>query len=157
MDDAVLVGVREGVGHLAEDAHHVGDGQLADPVDPGPQRLAVDVGHDVEEEAVAGARVVQRQDVGMGEARGDFDLAEEAVVPEHGGQLGPQHLDRHLAVVAQVFRQVDGRHATGAQLALDAILAGEGGSEAFRARIHRRSLCSTSMTHTSLRCSSIPK
>jgi alkylated DNA nucleotide flippase Atl1 len=35
-------------------------------------------------------------------------------------------LDGHLAVVPLVVREVDGRHSAGANLALDAVAAGEG-------------------------------
>src|SRR5262249_58320475 len=49
---------------------------------------------------------------------------------EHGGELWPQDLDRHLAVVLEVRREVDGGHAARAELALDAIAAGECGGEA---------------------------
>ena len=34
-------------------------------------------------------------------------------------ELGAQHLDRDLAVVPEVVREIDGRHAAGAELALD--------------------------------------
>src|SRR5687768_15705697 len=71
------------------------------------------------------------------QARGDFDLAEETIVAEGGGQLGPQHLDRYLPAVAQVLGQVDCRHASGAELALDAVAVGESGRQALRARFHR--------------------
>ena len=36
---------------------------------------------------------------------------------------------RHLAVVADVVGQVDGRHAAGADLALDPVAVGQGGLE----------------------------
>ena len=73
--------------------------------------LALDEGHDVEQEAVGLARVEQRQDVGMLEIGGDLDLGQEALGADDGGELGAEHLDRDVAVVAQVVGEVDRRHA----------------------------------------------
>jgi hypothetical protein len=42
-------------------------------------------------------------DVRMLESRRDADLAEEPVAAERGGQLGPEHLDRHLAVMSDAL------------------------------------------------------
>ena len=41
-------------------------------------------------------------------------------------EFGAQHLERDLAVVPQVLRQVDRRHAAGADLAFDPVAVGEG-------------------------------
>ena len=48
---------------------------------------------------------------------------------EDGGQLGPEHLERHLAVVAHVVGEVDRGHAALAHLALEAVAVGEGGAQ----------------------------
>ena len=42
---------------------------------------------------------MQRQDVRMAELGRDLDLAQEALGAEHGGELGPQDLDRDLAAM----------------------------------------------------------
>src|SRR6266849_460459 len=47
--------------------------------------------------------------------------ATRAWPPDRGGQLGPQHLDRNAAGVADVVRQVHDRHAAVAELALDGV------------------------------------
>jgi len=47
----------------------------------------------------------------MLELGGHFDFPEEPIWPQRGGQLRAEHLHRHLAVVLQVFRQIDGAHA----------------------------------------------
>ena len=83
----------------------------------------------------------------MLEPGGDLDLAGEPLGAERGGQLGAQDLHRHLAVVLQVLGEVHRRHAALAELALDAVAAGERGGQAFHSRAHGRS---TSITHTSL-------
>ena len=54
------------------------------------------------------------------------DLPDEAFGADHRGQLGPQHLDRHLAAVLQVFGQIHGRHAAFAQLPLDGVAVTQG-------------------------------
>jgi hypothetical protein len=52
---------------------------------------------------------------------GDFDLAEEAISADRVGQLGMKHLERHRAPVSEIAREIDGRHPTAAELALDII------------------------------------
>src|SRR2546425_2336212 len=66
---------------------------------PFPEGFALDVRHHVVEEAVGLAGVDQRQDVGVVEASGNLDLAEEPLRAERAGQLGVQNLDRDGAVV----------------------------------------------------------
>ena len=62
----------------------------------------------------------------MLQARGDADLAQEALGAERRGELGAQHLERDLAVVPEVVGEVDRGHAAAAELALDRVAAGEG-------------------------------
>ena len=116
------VGVVERAGDHAREMQCFVERQLAVAVELRPQRLALDVRHDVVEEAVGLARVMQRQDVGMIEAGGDLDLAEEAVGAERGGELGVEDLERDGAVVLAVVGQVHGGHAAAAELALDVVL-----------------------------------
>src|SRR2546426_9458544 len=52
VDYVVTVGIAQGVGHFASDLERFVEGQLLLPTQPVPQRLALDVGHDVIEEAV---------------------------------------------------------------------------------------------------------
>ena len=61
------------------------------------------------------------------EVRRCFDLAQEPVSADHGGQLGAQDLHRDSAVVPQVLGQVDGSHTALAQLPLDAVAVGQSG------------------------------
>ena len=123
----------EGVGDLQGEPDGVVEGELLLPVDPRPQRLALDVGHDVVEDAGAVgelSRVEERQDVGMMEVGRDVDLAEEPLGAEAGRQLRPEDLQGHGPVVPEVFGQEDRRHAAAAELALDAVPIGHGGSKA---------------------------
>ena len=52
VDDAVLVGVFEGVGRLGRDPNDVGDGKLAFPDEPMAEGLALYVRHHIVEETV---------------------------------------------------------------------------------------------------------
>ena len=55
-----------------------------------------------------------------------LDLPEEPFGTEHMRQLGAEDLDRHLAIVPKIARQVDDRHAAPAEFAFDPVSAGEG-------------------------------
>ncbi len=46
----------------------------------------------------------------MLQAGGELDLAQEPFAAERHGDLGPQRLQRHEALVARVAREVDQRH-----------------------------------------------
>jgi hypothetical protein len=56
-----------------------------------------------------------------------LDLGQKALRPDHGGQLRPEHLQRHLTVVADVLCQVDGGHATRTDLPVEPVAIDEGG------------------------------
>ena len=87
MDDALAVGVVEGVGDSRGDAHRLVDRSWVSRSSLLAQRLALDEGHDVVEEAVRRARVEQRQDVRVRERGGGLDLGDEALGAEDGGEL----------------------------------------------------------------------
>ncbi len=71
----------------------------------------------------------------------DLDLGQEALAAEDGGELGVQDLDGDLAAVLEVFGEVDGGHATLAQLAPHAVPVGDGRGEAGRGAGHGSSGC----------------
>jgi hypothetical protein len=125
VDHAPAVGVGQGGRHVAGDAGRVLERQLAFAVQPRAQRLALDVRHHVVENAPLPARVVERQDVRMAELGGDLDLAQEALGAHLERQLGPQHLDGHLAAVLPVRREVDDRHTPGTEFLLDLVAVAE--------------------------------
>ena len=73
----------------------------------------------------------------MLEVCGGLDFGEEAIGADDGGQFGPQHLDGHVALVAEVVGQVHRGHAT---LASAHVLWEEGHVQATEtARFHTRS------------------
>ena len=126
----MAVGVVQGVGHGHGDLHRLVDAELRLAIELAPQRLAVDERHHVVEEAVGGAGVEERQDVGMLQRGGGLDFHHEPLGADDGGELRLQDLERHLAVVLEVLRQVHRGHAALAELPLDAVAVGEGGGEA---------------------------
>ena len=73
---------------------------------------------------------------------GGADLGKEPVGADDGGELGAKHLERHLAVVPDVVREVDGGHAALPKLTLDAVAAREGSAQGFhRITSHRCRQC----------------
>ena len=77
VDHALAVGIVQRGGDLAGDANGLADGQLGFPAQPGAERFALDVGHDVEDRAVDPAGIEQGQDVGVLEVGGGLDLLQE--------------------------------------------------------------------------------
>ena len=61
----------------------------------------------------------------MLQRRGDADLLEEPLGADGGGELLAQHLDRDVAIVPHVAREVHGGHAAAPELALDLVAARE--------------------------------
>ena len=114
-----------------------GTGKLARPRQAVPERLALDVGHDIVEEAVGVAGVEEAEDVRVLQPGRDLDFPGKPVGAEGGGQLGAQHLDRHLAVMLQVLGEVDGGHAALTEFPDDAIASGQRGSQSVVCVGHR--------------------
>ena len=103
---------------------------------PVAQALSLDERHDVEEKAVRVPGIEKGHDVGVLKCSGGLDLGEEPFSADDGGELGTQHLERHLAIVAQVVRDINCRHAAGAEFAFYAIAIGERSDEARRGVEH---------------------
>ena len=129
MDHAVAMGELERRRHRAGEGYRLFNAELFFPGELVAQRLPFDVRHDVVEEGV-GVGVVKRKDIRMLQVGGDLDLLEEPLRADDRGQLGAQHLERHLAAVLEILGEVDRGHATRAQLPLDAVAIGEGVREA---------------------------
>ena len=72
------------------------------------------------------ARLEQRHDVRVLQLGRDADLAQESLGADRGGDVGIEHLDGDLPLVAAVPREVDVRHAAAAELPLDDVAVAEG-------------------------------
>ena len=121
MDDAAGMRVRKRVGDLRRDAQRVRDGHRTFAREPFAQRLALDRRHDVIQHSLSLARVEQRHDVRMREARRDHDLLQEAFGADALGDLLAQHLDCHATLVLHVLREVDFRRGAAPELTLHPI------------------------------------
>jgi hypothetical protein len=123
---------------VRHDPDDVRDRQLALPVETLPQGLALDLVHDVIEEALRGAGRVDGDDAGMAETGDGARFGEE---PAHdrgvGGQLGVHDLDGDGAVERGVGRAEHDTHAATAQLPLQPVLRLERCLEC-RERLDRR-------------------
>ena len=125
------MGVVERRGDLDRQAHGLVHRQLLLAADAVAERLALDEGHGepqvpVVDQAAGLAGIEQRQDVRVLQMGGDPDLTQEAIDPEHGGEFGAQHLHGDVTVVLEIPGEVHGRHAAGAELAINGIVLGEG-------------------------------
>ena len=118
MHDALAVGVVQRAGHfLQRCAARSRAGSAPSRDSRWRERLALDVRHDVVEQPVDVARVVQRKDVRMVQPRGDVDLAEKPLAADGGADVGVEDLDRDPPVVLVVLGQVDRGHPAPAQQA----------------------------------------
>jgi hypothetical protein len=129
VDHALRVGVGQRLRRFAGDPDGLVDGKLLLAVEPGAERLALHERHDVVQEPVGLARVVEAEDVGVLEVGREPDLPEEPVGADRSGQLGPQGLDGDLSAVAQVLGEKDRGHAAFAHQALDLIAVAERGAK----------------------------
>ena len=122
VDDRERVGGGERVGGLLHDAADFLRGQLAPALDPRAERFAVDQAHDEVDQAAALVDVVDRDDVGVRQARGGLRLAGEALADFLlEGELGREHLDRDAALQPLVAGAIDHPHPASADLAFDRI------------------------------------
>jgi hypothetical protein len=71
---------------------------------------------------------MQRDDVRMLEIRRRLDLGEKPLGAEGRGEFGVEDLERDLAIVTDVAREIHGRHAAVADLPLDFVAVGNCGS-----------------------------
>ena len=99
------------------------DRELAFAPEAAPQGLARHERHGVPELAGSLAGVEYGQDMGGCKRAVVWISRWNRSGPQGRGQLGVQHLQRHLAVVLEVVSQVDGGHAAPPQLSLESVAA----------------------------------
>ena len=127
VDEALPVGIAQGIGDLERDPDGVSQRELRLAGESLPERLARDVRHREPQGLHRTARLLRcpaiedRQDVGMLEAGGDLDLPHKALGAERMGQLLVQDLEGDRPIVPEIARQVDRSHAAPAELALEQV------------------------------------
>ena len=122
VEHAARVGVLDRLPYLAGEPERLADLEAAFPLEALPQGLSFDIRHDEEGDVVHGPRVVEWNDMRMGQRRDEFDLPQKPLGA--GGNVGEQHLHRDEAVMTAVAGQVDDRHPAPAQLAVQVDRAG---------------------------------
>jgi len=130
------VSVRQGGRYLPDQSDRLLHRKVSLSCEPVAETFSPYERHDVEKEgrtlALLGrnlTRVVQRQDMGMGEPGGDPDLAGEPFGAEQRAQLRPEDFERHLAVMLEVIGQIDGGHPAPPELPLHCVAARQSGGE----------------------------
>ena len=134
------MGVAQRIRHLARDLERVVDGELAFPGQTLPEGLSLDVRHDIVGHALSLIGIVERQDVGMVETRGDLNLAEKPDRSYLRGDVGAEDLDGNRALVLEVMGEVDPCHPTLAQLPLESVAGSESRLETVERVGHYRPL-----------------
>jgi len=127
MHHAACMRVRHCVGELTHETHAVSDGKRSLARQSLAKRFAVDVGHYIVEKSSRLSRIVHAEHVRMRELCRDPDLAEEALGAAGRDGL-VEDLDRDVAVVAAVAREINGRHPTMTELALNGVAVGQSDS-----------------------------
>src|SRR5262245_5891239 len=98
----MTMGMPQGGSHVTHDLHYIVQTQVAFAKQSITKALAFDIGHDVIQQPVGFTRIVQRQDVGMGQPRGNLDLVQEPPRADSPGQLGVEYLDGYSAPMLYV-------------------------------------------------------
>ena len=89
VNDAALVREAQRPRHRLRDLECLLHRKLLLPIQLVAQGLALDVGHDVVQERVGHAGIVERQDVGMLQVGGDFNFDQKSLGADDGGEFGP--------------------------------------------------------------------
>ena len=129
VDHLEPVGVGERAGDGTSDAKRHVERERTFALEPVAERLAAGVRHHEVQQAVTFAGIVQRQDLGVGQAGGDPDLPQEALRLVTGRGIGTKHLDGHFAGVLHILRQVDRGRSAPSDLLFDQVAVAEGGAQ----------------------------
>ena len=121
MQHAQPVRIRERVGDWRRDVDRACTGHASALHDLLTQRSTIDEGHHVVDEPVRLSGIVQRQDVWMHHARDDVDLVQEPFGADRARDVRTQHLERDVAVMLAVVRDVYRRHPAASEDATDLV------------------------------------
>ena len=124
------MGIRQGGGHVPRDLDRIFEGERVFADEPLAERLARDVRHHEEREAVSDAGVEQGEDVRMGKPGGEADFLLKAVWSERRQHFGADHLHGDLPAVPDVVGQEHDRHPPVPELTEDGVATSQCGSDA---------------------------
>mgnify|MGYP007089522671 CR=1 FL=1 len=126
MHDAARVGIRERLGHIAQNAERLGGGECA-VGDAIAQRLAGHERHGEPRQSIGGGAGGQhRHDMRLLQRRGEPDLAREALNAETLRELLREHLHHHAPLQCALRGHEDTGHASAAEFPFKEELAVEG-------------------------------
>ena len=125
MHHAVAMRVVERDRHLGRDTHRVGQRKRSLAHEASAERVAADERHYIIEERRRLAGVVERQNVGVLELGDELDFTQKALCAECHAQLGIEHLDGDVTVVAQVLGEKHRGHAAAADLSFEDVAVRE--------------------------------
>jgi hypothetical protein len=97
MHHAMRMGILERVQDLLQDSEGVPHWELVFPSQFRPERLSLDIGHDIEEEVLRGSGGEEGNDVGVLEPSGELDLTLEPISVDSCCHLGGKNLDHDIA------------------------------------------------------------
>src|SRR5215203_3056937 len=110
-------------------------GKLVLSVEPLPERLAFDVGHNIVQEALGLTRIVERQDVRMVESRSKLYLSQEPIRTKRRREIRMENLQRNEPLVLSILREIDSRHSSTTELAVDRVRVGECAPQPFERKL----------------------
>ena len=125
MNDTIPMRVIERVGNFARQADGDIEWDVSLSLQPRAQTLAFQKRHHIEQVSCCLSGIVQRQDVGMREPRGDSDFPEESLGERSASEFRVENLDGNPSRVLQVLREEHNGHAPAAELALKAVPVSE--------------------------------
>ena len=121
VDYAVRVRVIEGVRDCDGNPNCFVDGKLLLTIQPCSKRLSIHKRHYVVEKTVRGSRIEKRKKIRVLKIRRNSDFREKPLWTEHGAELRIQEFEGDRPLVTQILREINRRHSTGANFALDVV------------------------------------
>jgi hypothetical protein len=127
MQDAIRVCKGERARDFAEEAHGVAYRNCLSLLQPLAQGLALNVRHREKRQPCRFSRGEERDDVRVLQARGDGNLATEAIHRDMPGSLRRKHFHHHGPTQRDIFGNEDAGHSTAAEFVDDAECVSERG------------------------------
>src|SRR5687767_1869477 len=125
MYHALSVCVCERVCYFRRNAHGGLHWQLTLSANAQAERLSAHVRHEIVEQRLDVSRIVKRKDVRMLKARQQADFANETQLAGFRAGIRVQYLERNLALVPRVSREIDRRECALSDFAPDLVASRE--------------------------------